>query len=417
MKVSATQPFQLIYSLFQHEYLGYIFESFIIHLDEKGRLTYQHQNISSKNAREFAKGLDERDYELIDLMDSMNQDAVLRHFSKKVMKPDEFFIRVFKKEKGEERLLQEQIEVYMEKRRAAILEKLKGKRLYEMGNDGEPTWRKLDVLEKRATIRFHFTRTDENTTYYPTINYEEKAVEITNTAAYMVCKNPAWMVVNGKLYGFDKPVDGKKLLPFFTKQNIVIPKSLEENYYKNFVTTLISSFEDIDVQGFEIVKNTYEPHPLLTISELPPVRTKQANALFADGTDEVNANDEAGKIVFDVSFKYGKHRFRGGDSELVSVTMEKKGNDFVFHRVKRVAEAERKHANTLIKLGLPLGGGFRTAVEKAHAFSWINENRVNLLNFGFEVSQPDNRDKKYFVGKAVMELEVKEGGGAEAAVF
>jgi len=37
-----------------------------------------------------------------------------------------------------------------------------------------------------------------------------------------------------------------------------------------------------------------------------------------------------------------------------------------------------------------------------------NENRVNLLNLGFEVSQPENRDKKYFVGKAVIELEMKE---------
>src|SRR5882672_1825783 len=178
MKVSAAQPFQLIYSLYQHEYLGYIFECFIVRLDEKGKLTYQHQNISSKNAREFGKGMDDRDYELIELMDSMNQDAVLRHFSKKVMKPDEFFIKVFKKDKGEERLLQEQIEVYMEKRRAAVLEKLKGKRLYEMGNDGEPTWRKLDVMERRASIQFHFNRNELNTTYFPTITYEGKQVDI-----------------------------------------------------------------------------------------------------------------------------------------------------------------------------------------------------------------------------------------------
>lgn len=408
MKVSAAQPFQLIYSLYQHEYLGYIFESFIVRLDEKGKLTYQHQNISSKNAREFAKGLDDRDYELIELMDSMNQDAVLRHFSKKIMKPDEFFIRVFKKEKGEERLLQDEIDVYMEKRRASILEKLKGKRLYEMGNDGEPTWRKLDVLEKRATICFYFRRTDESTTYYPIITYDDKPLDLPAVNSYMVCKNPAWMVVNGKLYGFDKPVDGKKLQPFLVKKNIVIPKNLEDNYYKNFVNSLVASFEDIDVQGFQILKNSYDPHPLLTISELPPANTKQIPSLFGQGGEESNANDEAGKIVFDLSFKYGKHRFRGGDSEQVSVTMEKKENDYVFHRVKRATEAEKKYGNTLIKLGLPLGANFRTAVEKAHAFSWINENRVNLLNFGFEVSQPDNRDKKYFVGKAIMELEVKE---------
>lgn len=408
MKVSATQPFQLIYSLFQHEYLGYIFESFIVRLDEKGKLTYQHQNISAKNAREFAKGLDDRDYELIELMDQMNQDTVLRTFSKKIMKPDEFFIRVFKKEKGEERLLQEQIEVYMERKRASVLEKLKGKRLYEMGNDGEPTWRKLEVCEQRASIRFYFQRTEENTTYYPIITHEDKPLGLPSANAYMVCKNPAWMVVEGKLYGFDKPVDGKKLQPFLTKKSIVIPKNLEENYYKNFINTLVASFEDIDVQGFQIQKNTYEPHPLLTISELPPANSKEVPSLFDAASSEHNANDEAGKIVFDLSFKYGKHKFRGGDADPVSVTMERKENDYIFHRIKRDTDSERKYASTLIKLGLPLGGNFRTAVDKAQAFSWINENRVNLLNFGFEVSQPDNRDKKYFVGKAVFELEVKE---------
>ena len=60
--------------------------------------------------------------------------------------------------------------------------------------------------------------------------------------------------------------------------------------------------------------------------------------------------------------------------------------------------------------GLPLAGNFRVAVDKAHAFSWINENRVNLLNFGFEVSQPDNQDKNILSVKAVIELEVKLTG-------
>jgi superfamily II DNA or RNA helicase len=408
MKVSASQPFQLIYSLYQHEYLGYIFESFIVRLDEKGKLTYQHQNISSKNAREFSKGLDDRDYELIDLMDSMNQDAVLRHFSKKIMKPDEFFVKVFKKDKGEERLLQEQIEVYMEKRRAAVLEKMKGKRLFEMGNDGEPTWRKLEVVDKRASIQLHFIRTAESTTYYPTVTYDDRKIELTNAGAYMVCKHPAWVVVDGKLYGFDKPVDGKKLMPFLTRNNIVVPKNLEENYYNNFISPLVASFEDIEVQGFEITRNSYEPHPLLTISELPPANAKEAATLFAEHDEKVNT-DEAGKIVFDLSFKYGKYKFRGDAFGDVNVTLEKKDNDYIFHRIKRDTSSEKKYAQTLVKLGLPLAGNFRTAVDKTHAFSWINENRVNLLNFGFEVSQPDNRDKKYFVGKAVIELEVKEG--------
>ena len=78
------------------------------------------------------------------------------------MKPEEFFVKTYDKVKGSE-LIQEQIEDYMEKRRAKILDKLKGKILFEMGNDGEPTWRKIEVLDKRASIQFHFMRTEENT--------------------------------------------------------------------------------------------------------------------------------------------------------------------------------------------------------------------------------------------------------------
>jgi len=406
MKVSAAQPFQIIYSLYQHEFLGYILESFIVHLDDSGKLTYQHQNISSKNAREFSKGLDDRDFELIELMDSMSQDAILKHFSKKVMKPNEFFAKIYKKEKGDE-LIQEQIEAYMEKRRAIVLEKLSGKMVFEMGNDGEPTWRKLEVQPRKASIQFHFKRSEDSTNYYPTLSYDGKKIELPNPSAYLVCKDPAWLVLNGKLYGFDVHVDGKKLLPFLNKKFVVIPKNLEETYYNRFVAPLIASFDNVEVNGFEIAKHDFTPHPLLTISELPPVNSKSAPNLFNHESGG-QSDDESGKIIFDLSFKYGKHRFRGDSPGPVSVKLEKHDNDYVFHRIVRNLDDEKKYAQTLTKLGLHLKGGFRTAVEKAHAFSWLNENRINLLDLGFEVSQPDNRDKKYFVGKAVIELDVKE---------
>ena len=46
MKVSTSNPFQKIYSLFEHEYLGYLLESFVVQLDDKGKLT----KTAAKNA-------------------------------------------------------------------------------------------------------------------------------------------------------------------------------------------------------------------------------------------------------------------------------------------------------------------------------------------------------------------------------
>lgn len=405
MKVSASQPFQIIYSLFQHEYLGLLFESYIVHLDDKGKLTFQHQNISSKNAREFSKGLDERDYDLIKLTDSMQQDAVIKRFAGKPMKSDEFFPKIYDKTKGNE-AVQEQIEIYIEGKRAEVLELLKGKMLFETGSDGEPTWRKVEVMEKRASIQFHFMRSNENTNYYPTITYEGKKLELPDTSAYLVCKGPAWMVLKGKLYGFEKFVDGKKLLPFLNKKFVVIPKNLEETYYNRFIAPLIASFDNVEANGFEINKNEYDPRPILTLSELASVQASSAPTLFGSSAVE-DKSDESGKIVFDLSFKYGKHRFQGRNRVPVSVTIEKHDNDYVFHRVTRKSEAEKNFLHTLQKLGLPMKD-FNAAVPKSEAFSWLNENRVNLLNLGFEVSQPQSSDKKYFVGKAIIEVEVKE---------
>lgn len=407
MKVSAAHPFQIIYSVFQHEYLGYVFESFIVHLDEKGRLTFQHQNISAKNANEFARGLDDTDFELINLMDSMQQDRVAKKFNKKVIKPEEFFTKVFDKKKGNE-LLQKEIEAYMEKRRAAVLEKMKGKMLFEMGNDGEPTWRKIEVLDKRASIQFHFMRNEDNTHYFPTMMYDGKKVDFQYKMAFLICKEPAWMVLGGNLYGFEKNVDGKKLIPFLNKKFVVIPKNVEESYYNRFVAPLIASFDNIRAKGFEIHKEDFDPKPVLTLGELQGGTSETSLNLFGETERPGKEVIEDGKMVFDLSFKYGKYKFKGDNSGSVNVKLEKHDDNYVFHRIARKTEQEKNYAQTLQRLGLPLKG-YKVALPKPQAFAWLNENRIHLLDLGFEVSQPANNNKKYFVGKAVFDLEVREG--------
>lgn len=401
MKVSASQPFQIIYSLYEHEYLGYLFESFVIHLDDKGKLTLQHQNISSKNAKEFANRLDATDYTLIDLMDSMQQESVIKHFNKKAVKPEDFFPKIYDKERGN-KALQYEIDTYLERRRAQILENLRGKRVFEMGNDGEPAWKEIEVQDEKATILFHFRRNDDNTHYFPTIKHEGVKLDFQYKSAYIVCNEPAWMVLGGKLYSFEKNVDGKKLKPFLNKKFIVIPKNVEEAYYNKFVAPLIASF-DVYAKGFEINTESYPPKPILTLSEL--AGNNGSTDMF-NGKSNGSGNDDQ-KILIELMVQYGPYKFKADGLGQVSVTVEKKGESYVFHRVNRELVREKEILEMLSSTGLSLRNS-KTVLPKTQAFGWLDVHRDLLEEQDFQISQRSLNGKKYFIGEYHIDVKVRE---------
>jgi len=400
MKVFTSQPFEVIYSLFQHEYLGYLFESYVVQVDDLGKLTFQHQNISSKNAREFSSKLEEMDYKLIDLMDSIQQDSIVRHFNTKNYKIEEFFLRTYNEEKGNE-LLQKEIHGYIERRRAEILELLPGKHVFEMGHDGEPAWKRIDVLTEKATVLFHFRRNDDNTHYFPTIKHSGEKLEFQYKGAVLICSRPAWLYLDDKLYSFQKQVDGNKIMPFLNKRFVVIPKNLEETYYSKFVAPLVESF-DVYAKGFEIQSKTYDPKPVLTFSDLQALAP--SIGLFKDENDQ---NGGEPKILFDLSFQYGDFRFKADQLSKVSVSIVKKNDSYVFHRVKRQVRTEKDQIKFLIDSGLNLRHG-KVTLPKSEAFTWLNQNKTRLINFGFLIDQTKVNGKKYFLGESRINIEIKE---------
>lgn len=403
MKVSSEEPFQIIYSLFEHEYLGFLFESFVVQVNEKGNLTYSHQNISAQNADEFDKGLDANDYELIRIMDQMQQNAVFNHFQKKKMKPEEFFLKVFDAKTGD-KLIQEEIDRYLEKRRAKVLSLIKGKMLFEMGKDGEPTWKQIQVCDSKASVLFHFRRNEENTHYFPTIKLNEEKVEFFQNESYLLCKEPAWMVANDTLFTFEKEVNGKKLMPFFNKKFILIPKNVEDTYYKKFVAPLIASF-DVYAKGFEIKTESFRPTPVLTFSEL--ATASQAVSTLFDNEEAKDTSNDVSKILFELNFRYGTYTYRADKLKGVSVTVEKQQDDYIFHRVRRDPALEKNYIEALTHSGLTLKSS-RSTLNKSSAMSWLTEHLETLQKQGFVIIQQDNSQKRYFVGPTNIDVEISE---------
>ena len=403
MKVATTQPFQLIYAILNHEYLGYLLETFVVQLNSRGELTLLNQNISSKNVAEFASRLDETDLELVRLIDGLQQDAVLKKFNTKKLPPATFFSKVYDPVKGDP-LLQEAIRSFVEQSKAHILSKLANKPIFIMGQDGNPTWRKVEWKSEQVSVRFHFARNPDNTHYYPTLRYQGERLEWQYKNAFVLCEEPAWLVVEDSLYHFAKNVDGKKLRPFLNKKFIIVPRNIEEQYYQKFVLPLVASF-DVAAKGFTIQQEQYPAQAVLILSEQKSAGTTAS--LFADSG---SVTDEASEqMLLELFFRYGEHTFRFDNfANDYNVFMQKTEDSYLFQKVKRQITFEKKTIKLLQEWGLPIRGG-RVGLPKAAAFEWVQANLVKLQEAEILVNQNHKDTKRYFLGQSTLSLSIVEG--------
>jgi superfamily II DNA or RNA helicase len=404
MIVNSEQPFQIVYSIFSHEYLGLLFESFVVQLDEKDRLSLAYQNISSANAKEFDSGLDKRDYDLIKLMDSMQPEVVIKPYMKKGnLRPKEYLNKIYDS-KTQDLKTQELIFNNLEIKRSKILPLLIGKRLFEMGSDGNPTWNEIQVNPEPATVLFHFHKNPDNTHYWPTIKFKGQKLEWQYKNGYFICKDPAWLIVNGQLFHFEKGIDGKKLQAFLHKKFIVIEKRIEPGYYRGFMKNLITQFE-VEAKGFEINTEQGSPQALLAFSELPYNSTQN---LF----DSESSIPEESQIVFELRFQYGDYDFgiqsSSGENGGNSVRLEEKNGTYTFYKTVRTTQIEKKYETILKKKEMVFTHG-KLAMPKTQAFEWLGVNEEFLEENKIKILQKGSLNgKTYHIGKAQISIEVNE---------
>ncbi len=405
MKVSTAEPFQIIYSLFEHQYLGLLFESFVVQLNARGELTYANQNVSAKNIKEFSSGIDKTDIELVKLMDAIQQDTILRKFNPRKLKPFDYFSKVFSREKPD-LALQAAIEEYLNKYRAEVLPKLIGKRFFIMGNDGDPTWQEVKVMDEPAKVYLNFDRKEDHTIYFPVIKCMGEKVRLQHVGAQIISENPAFILSENCLYHFEKHVDGKKLKPFLDKNNIRIDRKIEKTYFRKFVGPLIAQFNVFGHgHGFDIVKETATVKPCLTLSEIGVKDQKLDLFSSANGGEE-----EDNKIVFDLNFIYGETSFRFDSlaaQAYVKVEEKVEEDAWVFHKIMRDLPYEKSILNKLNEHGQNLVHG-RKSIPKGQAFSWLQENAKMLEEAGIEVRQSKESKKQYFLGVSSIEVNIVE---------
>ncbi|MDN3587456.1 DEAD/DEAH box helicase [Pedobacter aquatilis] len=387
LRVDSSKSCKIVYSLCKHEYLGYLIEPHVVQLNPQGDFSFTYQRIFTHTADEFKACLSEIDYKLIKILDDIEQDSLIKKHYKKLIRPTEFFTKVFDSK------FYEGVRPKIEKKLAEALELLKVKdELYVMDKDGWPVERKIELAKEPASILFHFRRNDTETRYFPTIKYQNLRIEFMFKEAQIISNKPAWLLLNDVLYFFDQDIEGKKLQPFLNKRFIAIPKATEATYFEKFVAPLIEKHH-VYAEGFEIRTEQFEAIPVLKV-------------LYVDG----------GISQIQLYFKYGEYIFPLENAHKVTVRLEKLEDNYIFHRIKRSADWEKKQLNLLLSLGLKKASALFSNLEVAAedenpsyaAINWINEHIEMLTEAGFEIEQATGQ-KRFVFGASKIDLEIKEG--------
>ncbi len=377
--------YEFIIGITEHRILGNIFSAYLI---EKERMFYSIKKLVKKF------DLDRSDYvftehekELVKLIENYSDEALVRKFARKG-KTDNFFQNL------DPALFQEHISPYIDRqiskcisilmsgRVRVFLKQAKYANLYDEDE--------VQVNRSFAGYVFQFERTSEGTRYNLLLEQDGEHINLQHKNVIIVAHNPCCLVFRNKLYAFEN-LSSKKIEPFLQKEFVIVPKQMEEKYYKTFVLNTIKE-NRVLAKGFTIEEK--ESDRVVILSLEPTLQYKPA---------------------FFVRFRQGEKEYDPNMQLGVFVSMAEQDGTYLFTKIKRDFQWEENIFDTLKKLGLTENrGAFILPVTEYlddqdslyELVNWLNINRETLEEQGF-VLQQNKLDKVYSTDKQEFNVEIK----------
>ena len=406
------EEFKLIFTISEHEQLGFIFEAWVVVLMEEKQFSLSFRKVNKLTIKDYDLKFSKAELDVIDLISEYSDESITRKFSKKELKASDYFKII------DPALFAQQIRPYIERRMARCFELFisgniaihyKGKRKDAIHDE------QISIVTKGAAAVFHFERSDEGIRYYITVRSGKSQLSLYNKGARILVVKPCILLLNNCIYRFDGNIDGNKLSPFFNKEFIQIPKSSEKKYFETFVQTAISQFE-VEAKGFEIEEPDYPCVPVLKLEQ-----------------------DLHFEPVLKLTFSYGPKSFQLGEVSEGFTAFEEKNKQVRFLRIKRKKEVETEVQTFLKNHGLenPTGAFFKVLPkneeesakefnaegkganaksngelhieEKRELIHWLNENKEMLADSGINIVQ-EYFNERYFTGSIRLDMSLFETG-------
>lgn len=379
-RVNTKEPFELVYSLYQHPQLGFLLEIMAVQLIANGGYSLSAQKLHHVTAADF--GADEESISHLKILDETEPENLIKKFytGKKAIRAGDFFGKYYTEE------MHAKVRPFVERRMLKVLMSLGDKKLF-LAKDTNVTHSPVVIENEKASILFHFRRNEEGTNYFATIKLGDEKISFSQNQSELIIQEPAWLLYNNRLITFRKDTDGNKIKPFLHKKFISILPKNEAVYFEKFVRPLIESY-DVYAEGFDIISEKHRAVPILKLTKF--------------------SEDDLCAALY---FNYGPYQFPYHSDKLVSVSLEKKLNNYIFHRIRRSKDWENKMTSKLEEMGLKVfeGSLFTTIDRTQNLVEIFNKNKALLDESGFKIDQSQLK-RVYFIGESDLKLNVSKDG-------
>lgn len=380
--------FEFIIALTEHRYLGLVFQPFFIEKKERFYSVVRLVKPHDLNDSEYT--FEPYEQELVQLIEKYSDEVLTKKFSRAGSVSD-FFATLrpgyFEKQVTPfiEKCMMQVCSILMLSPVRLFRKEVKYSNLYDEDE--------LKVPPFFARPEFEFERTQDQTRYKLRIFLDEKEMRLTAQSVEVVTSNPCLLIYRNHLVAFEK-LKARKLMPFFEKDYVTVPNTIEDKYYSGFVLNTVRDY-DVKAKGFDIVHASAGKKAVLSL--------------------EYNLQR---RLCLVLNFEYGDEKFLPDSDREMAVTVKKQNGTFVYYKTTRDFAWEKQVLKTIKTTGLKEENGSYTLkgvslLEPQNALyffvNWLNKKRPRLEEKGILVKQ-EQLEKKFYTGSQKLVLKTQTKG-------
>jgi SNF2 family DNA or RNA helicase len=390
VKVFGTNRF--VFAIVKHPVFGFFIDAFTVKVNEKGMFAYDYQKLTTKTCYDFFSELDEIEKQGIEIINQISDDNLQKRFNKQKCRTKDFLTAL------KPDFIDQFIKPFIDKNLFELAELLANNNipLYYKGDINERILEDPIIIDKYLTTAFfRFEKQENHTLYSLRLFNNEKPLTILEQGADLIAVNPCLMLLDNKVYRFANDWDGKKLMPFFNKDSITIPKTSEKLYFQKFVLKTVKNYP-VEAIGFDIDHYKGSFNPVIKIE-----------------------NSIDGSVVAGLYFNYGNYAtFAYKDKAENHTFLTNEGDDYKFFKITRLKKQEEEYAKMLISCGLKhrsalhfetnnLDPDIEESEKHIPLLDWLIDNHELLEKKGFVIKQ-DFSKKKFQTLKPLISINLDE---------